>query len=441
MPALFVFLFKVNIALLLFCAGYYLVLRHLTFYTLNRIYLVAAILFATIYPQINLSGFLQHHQQIAGTVQSVTLNLKTPAQNFVGIISHRSSYWNWIEQFFWSGVALFTFRLLMQLLSMYKIHNTSKSGILHGHSVRVINADIGPFTFWQNIYINPTNLDPDDAKNILQHEQIHVKEWHSLDILLSEISIIFYWFNPGVWLIKRAIRENIEFITDNKVLKKGVDYKKYQFSLLNVSFSVGRPSIITNHFNISTLKRRILMMNKKRSTILQTTKYIIILPILLILTAAFSTPQNNTSYRSKISTFINRLPIIRVEKEPIISPTTNKTRGSTQGNKDRITTKKESITNNRAATPSLDTILKTKPVITTHAQDSVVINKLTGITQLYGKAELNYKSMNIKADYIEYNEQTKKGTATGSVVFTKKLISGNLVSSASEFIFSLDKQY
>jgi bla regulator protein BlaR1 len=49
MPVLFVFLFKVNIALLLFCAGYYLVLRHLTFYTLNRAYLTVAIIFATLY--------------------------------------------------------------------------------------------------------------------------------------------------------------------------------------------------------------------------------------------------------------------------------------------------------------------------------------------------------------------------------------------------------
>jgi bla regulator protein BlaR1 len=57
MPALFVFLFKVNIALLLFCAGYYLVLRHLTFYTLNRAYLMVAIVFATLYPKIDLSDF------------------------------------------------------------------------------------------------------------------------------------------------------------------------------------------------------------------------------------------------------------------------------------------------------------------------------------------------------------------------------------------------
>ena len=68
MPALFLFLFKVNVALLLFCAGYYLVLRHLTFYTLNRIYLVTAIIFSTLYPKINLSDFVQQHQQLTEPV-------------------------------------------------------------------------------------------------------------------------------------------------------------------------------------------------------------------------------------------------------------------------------------------------------------------------------------------------------------------------------------
>ncbi|MGZ3836490.1 MAG: hypothetical protein ACXVB0_23445, partial [Mucilaginibacter sp.] len=63
MPALFTFLFKVNIALVLFCLGYYAVLRHLTFYTLNRIYLVVAILFASVYPLININSFVQNHQQ------------------------------------------------------------------------------------------------------------------------------------------------------------------------------------------------------------------------------------------------------------------------------------------------------------------------------------------------------------------------------------------
>ncbi|MDB5145665.1 MAG: hypothetical protein JWQ66_4378, partial [Mucilaginibacter sp.] len=231
MPALFIFLFKVNIALVLFCLGYYLVLRHLTFYTLNRIYLVIAILFSTLYPNINLSGFMQSHQQLTGPVQTVILNWKAPAENFVKPL-YQPNYWQWVELVFWAGVILFAARLIMQLFSLYKLYRQSKPGQVHDHTVRLIRDDISPFSFWRSIYINPTKLSPADLKNVLEHEQVHVSEWHTLDILLAELSTIFYWFNPGVWLMKKAVRENIEFITDRKILQKGTDSKQYQYSLV-----------------------------------------------------------------------------------------------------------------------------------------------------------------------------------------------------------------
>ena len=120
MPALFVFLLKVNIALLLFCAGYYLVLRHLTFYTLNRIYLVTAILFATVYPKINVSQFVQHHQQLTQPVQTAVFNWQIPAESFAKPFS-QPNYWLWIETLFWTGAALLGLRLLVQLYSLYKL--------------------------------------------------------------------------------------------------------------------------------------------------------------------------------------------------------------------------------------------------------------------------------------------------------------------------------
>jgi len=286
MPALFVFLFKVNIALLLFCAGYYLVLRHLTFYTLNRIYLVAAILFASIYPKINLSGFLEHHQQIAKPVEIIALNWQAPAKAFVKPLA-QPNYWLWAEMVLWTGVVLFALRLLVQLYSLYKLYLSSTAAKIHDHDVRVINSDTGPFSFWKSIYINPAKHEPSELRSILLHEQIHVSEWHTLDVLLAELSTIFYWFNPGVWLMKKAVRENIEFITDRKILKTGTDSKQYQYSLVNVSFSAA-PQGIVNHFNISTIKKRIIMMNAKRSSKFTLTRYAFLVPAVVALLLVFS---------------------------------------------------------------------------------------------------------------------------------------------------------
>lgn len=284
MPELFVFLIKVNIALVLFCAGYYLVLRKLTFYTLNRAYLITAITFSSTYPFVDLSAFAQRHQEIVMPVQNVVINWQAPAQQFV----QRAAYWNWLEVLFWTGAIILAMRLMSQLFSLYLIYRRSTEKNINGQKVRVVSADIGPFSFWKSIYINPDKLSPVDLQNILQHEQIHVNEWHTLDILLTEISVIFYWFNPGIWMMKKAVRENIEFITDRKILQKGADSKAYQYSLLNITFNQPAPVAITNNFNFSTLKKRIKMMNSKRSSNINLTRYAFLMPMVVVCLFAFS---------------------------------------------------------------------------------------------------------------------------------------------------------
>ncbi|WP_114938239.1 M56 family metallopeptidase [Mucilaginibacter endophyticus] len=286
MPAIFVFLLKVNIALLLFCAGYYLVLRPLTFYTLNRIYLLAAILFASIYPQINFSAFVQRHEELAKPIEQIAINWQSRAQ-LVSLPAQTFDYWYWLSVIFWTGAALLFIRLALQLLSLLRLYKNSKPQYIGEHLVRVMDKDAAPFSFWRSIYVNPAKHEPADLKSILLHEQVHVNQWHTADILLAELSSIFYWFNPGIWLIKRAVRENIEFITDRKILKNGIDSKAYQYSLVNVSFSNTQPGIV-NHFNISTIKKRIIMMNAKRSSKLNLTRYAFVVPAVMALLLVFS---------------------------------------------------------------------------------------------------------------------------------------------------------
>ncbi len=319
MTALFVYLVKVNIALIIFCAGYYAVLRHLTFYTLNRVYLVAAILFATLYPLVNFQDLLNRHQEIARPVQLVIINWQTPVTHAVQQAQQHNK-WYWLELMFWAGVIVLAVRFITQLLSLYRLHRQSKPMQLHQYFVRVIHGDINPFSFWKSIYINPDNHEPDELKAILAHEQVHVSEWHTLDILLGELSTIFYWFNPGVWLMKRAIRENIEFITDRKILQDGSDPKTYQYSLLNVTFN-GSHNAIVNHFNTSTIKKRIMMMNSKKSSKINLTRYAILVPAVIALVLVFTVSKaelgkqvvkGNAVIANAINTTINTITPISI---------------------------------------------------------------------------------------------------------------------------------
>jgi hypothetical protein len=267
--------------LLLFAAAYYLVLRKLTFYRINRVFLMFGILFSSAYPFIDLSGIFDRHTTITAFVPEFNQDLTRFGQNAEPL------YWQVLSILFCTGVFIMALRLTMQFISLYRIHKRSDPDFAESYKLRIMKDKLSPFSFWQTIYVNPLLHKKADLDHILEHEKLHVKEWHTLDIIMAEICLVFYWFNPGIWLIKKAVKENIEFITDAKILGKGIDRKAYQYSLLNVS-QLDPAVAIANGFNISDLRKRIKMMNTKRSSPLKMSMYLLLLPALILITLAFT---------------------------------------------------------------------------------------------------------------------------------------------------------
>jgi len=287
MPYFFLVLLKINLVLILFSASYYLILRRLTFYYLNRVFLVFGIVFSSAYPFIDLTALLSSQPTIPAFIPTFNQNVKQfVQQDSVSIL------WQILTVVFYIGVLLMAVRLLIQFISLRQMHQKSAAGKLQNFNVRILSEEVSPFSFWQTIYINPAMHKGQDLNNILEHEKVHVEEWHTLDIILAEVCVVFYWFNPGVWLMKKAVRENIEFITDAKILKKGIDKKAYQYSLLDVVNL--QPSIaLVNNFNLSDLKKRIIMMNAKRSSKMNLSRYLLVLPVLIFVTLAFTIDKKN----------------------------------------------------------------------------------------------------------------------------------------------------
>ncbi|MFC1225982.1 M56 family metallopeptidase [Pedobacter sp. BG31] len=282
MPHFFLILFKINLVLILFSATYYLVLRRLTFYSLNRTFLLFGIIFSSAYPFINLTDFLAGHQSVPAFVPGLNQQVsQLVKQDAVPLL------WQVLTICFYVGLLLMALRLLVQFISLYRMHQNSSPDKLNQYQVRILADEVSPFSFWQTIYINPGLHKQEDLPNILAHEKVHVEQWHTVDIILAEICVVFYWFNPGVWLMKKAVRENLEFITDARILKKGIDKKAYQYSLLDVG-NLQASVAIVNNFSLSDLKKRIMMMNAKRSSKLNLTRYMLALPVLLCISLAFT---------------------------------------------------------------------------------------------------------------------------------------------------------
>lgn len=266
-PAILIYLLKANIALTLFFLAYWLGLRRLTFYTLNRVFLVSGIVCSSLFPLVSVNTFVERHETIAGGIAYLPdlSALTAPAEQF--------SVWTLLVYLFWAGVTVMTIRLAIQLLSLWKIHRRSSPATVDGVTVRAVKQQVNPFSFFRHIYINPALHQPEERQGILCHEKVHVQQWHSADVVLGELNNIFYWFNPGAWLMKTAIRENLEFITDRCLLRQGVDKKTYQYSLIKVS-GIPYATAIANNFNFSHLKNRIIMMNRKQSSTIQLVRYV-----------------------------------------------------------------------------------------------------------------------------------------------------------------------
>ena len=285
MPAILLYLLKANVALILFYLAYHFVLRRLTFYTLNRGFLLFGILFSALYPLVDLSLFFERHEPLA-VVNNYAIALPTTWQASTTTQQAQAfDYWLIPVGLVIAGAVLVAMRLLLQFISLYKIHAGSVPARYNGIDYRQASSINHAFSFWQAIYLNPKQHKHHELNAILNHELVHVKGWHTLDVLLIEFCTLLCWFNPGGWLMKRAIKENLEFIADQNVLTAGVDRKDYQYLLLKVT-GISEPQI-ANQFNFSPLKTRIAMMNKLPSTKANKLRLLIALPLVAVLLVAF----------------------------------------------------------------------------------------------------------------------------------------------------------
>lgn len=308
------YLLKANIALILFYLGYYFWLRELTFYRLNRYYLLLTLSFSAIYPLINLKNLLNRSLDIPAEVMTALPNLKDLQFSQQGIELSQI-----IEYLFWFSFAVASCKLLIKLWGVLRIHLNSVPAHWTIYSYRRSQEDIAPFSFWKSIYINPDKHEKDEFDKIFKHEYIHVHQLHSLDILISEIAFLFFWYNPVCWFIRQAIHENVEFITDQKVLSTGIDKQNYQYSLLNISVLPTSPAL-GNHFNIKNLKKRIKMMNKKQTSNRHLSKYVFILPIAIIGSLIFSVSNAKEAIKPLTSNDNNL--INKVEENAIVKQDT-----------------------------------------------------------------------------------------------------------------------
>ncbi|MFT5764013.1 MAG: beta-lactamase regulating signal transducer with metallopeptidase domain, partial [Saprospiraceae bacterium] len=177
------------------------------------------------------------------------------------------------------GVVVFFLAFLVQLIILVTKMYTLISFKDGRYRIVELVKDEAPYSFWNSIFINPTKYELEVYTQILNHEKIHIQQAHFIDKLLAEFLLIGFWFNPFVWMLRNAITNNLEYLTDSSMLEMGTEKQAYQLSLLKVSVPQ-HPLNLSTNYNNSFLKSRIAMMNSKKSSASSSWKYLFLLPLL-----------------------------------------------------------------------------------------------------------------------------------------------------------------
>lgn len=343
-----ILLFKASLVIVFMLAFYKLFLEKESFFSANRVYLLGCLVMACILPFIVLPKMIQHQGLVDNLFEArsvTTVNSEAPEKPVAQIdASNLSENEGSKEALTNSGIANSKSNLNDEELSFQenKIHEFSETSVqrglpfylfiiyLFGVVVLILNllaqigniilkaiknndqiedegniivnmtGDVEPCSFFNYIFINPANYDFETYEQIIAHEKVHVAKKHSIDLLLSEIAIIILWFNPFIWLMRREVEKNIEYQTDDTLLKNEADIKEiYQLNLVKIACNTS-PMAITTNYNQSLIKQRIVRMNTKRSNNFSYWKYTFCLPLVFLLSLFLNRPMEANAQLSNI---------------------------------------------------------------------------------------------------------------------------------------------
>ena len=300
MEALFIFILKSSGLLAMFYFAYIFLLRKETFFNSSRWFLIAGLITSVILPFVVYTKVIWVEAPPAPTpdpiITTTTTNVKNiPVSNSnvaayqahysptnVSVIEEENFEINWslvLAVVYGMGFLAFMIKFAFDFYSLNSVLKGKKIEQQEDFKFIDVNENIAPFSYFDYIVYNSSLYTTAELESILEHEKVHSDQKHTIDVLISRIFCILFWFNPIIWLYKKAILQNLEFIADSEASKKIADKKAYQYTLLKITTHETCVAI-TNHFYQSLIKKRIVMLNKNQSNKRNYWKYSAVIPAL-----------------------------------------------------------------------------------------------------------------------------------------------------------------
>ena len=192
--------------------------------------------------------------------------------------------------FYGLGVLVHLTKMLLSVLKIVRIRHRAESHTIGG--VSVLSADIPlAFSCFRWIFL-PLNENKETDPSIVEHEKLHGKAWHTLDLGLTELFVALFWFNPFVYLFRRDLKTVHEYQVDSMILQSNIKKSDYLQLMLNNLNSSHKLVSLYNYFNGLTIKKRVKMIAKEKSSKWKLISYLLIIPVVTIMTMSFTGTTN-----------------------------------------------------------------------------------------------------------------------------------------------------
>lgn len=282
----------------IFVLIYHFLLRRLTFFKANRWFLLFGMIASVGFPWIEITQTVYVEQPPATYLPEQAMTpmahvLKEPAaESFIDL--------NLMLLYLYAAISLFFLgKMAVELRSLSRL---IRSGVRRREDgfVRIsLSRKVTPFSFFNYICFYDKEENHPANNMILNHEQVHACEWHSVDLLLTHIYCAVFWVNPLAWLLKRQIGENLEFIADATAKVQNTTGISYERTLLSSAASHMQPALANNFFT-PFIKKRIQMLQKETSKTWNAYKYALILPVIVLFLYSFNTVTKTEYVKSKM---------------------------------------------------------------------------------------------------------------------------------------------
>lgn len=274
----------------IFYLVYAVCLRKLTFHGMNRLVLLLVLPIASILPLLAIIAPSLTSKIIAVPLfdQLSSETMKLPLQLVAQpLVESSIDYITILSVIYWLVFSIFIIRLLITAKNVFVLRKNAIIKEKDGY--QLVFTDVSEtFSYFNWIFIPREKFETLDLE-ILEHEKVHVRFKHSWDVLLAEVYIAFFWFNPLLYFYRKSLKSIHEFQADTAVLQSGVKISQYMKVLLQ-SMKVYKPNNLYNYFNQPILKKRVSMMTKPSSNRFAKLIYLLLVPICVCLVSAFTAP-------------------------------------------------------------------------------------------------------------------------------------------------------